>query len=124
LLTPGYPPGDPWDASLARAGSEGRFRVEDHVNGARQVICATGFRRGFAHDPLLARIVEEHGLETVGGWIVLAPDASVPALSDDTRTLALAGVAAQWTFPAADTLAGAKYVGHRFLARIRSCRTR
>jgi hypothetical protein len=88
------------------------------------VICATGFRRGFGHDPLLAGLVADHGLETAERWIVLAPDATVPALTDSTRTLALAGAAAQWAFPAADTLAGAKYVAHGFLRRIESCRTR
>ncbi|HEY2073607.1 MAG TPA: FAD-dependent oxidoreductase [Gaiellaceae bacterium] len=124
LLSPGYPHGRRWDDAIASATYEGRFRIEEAVNGAQQVICATGFKRGFAHDPLLARLVDEHGIETADGWIVLAPDASVPALSDETRTLALAGVAAQWAFPAADTLAGAKYVAHRFLTRIESCRTR
>ena len=88
------------------------------------MICATGFLRGFAHDPLLARLVDEHGLETVEGWIVLDPDASVPGLTDGSRTLALAGAPAQWAFPAADTLAGARYVAHGFLRRIRACRTR
>ncbi|HEX5245912.1 MAG TPA: FAD-dependent oxidoreductase [Gaiellaceae bacterium] len=124
LLAPSYPPGRQWDEPLARATMEGRFRIEDAVNGARQVICATGFRQGFQHDPLLARLVDEHGLDTVDGWIVLAPDGSIPALADGTRTLALTGVAAQWAFPAADTLAGAKYVAHGFLRRIESCRTR
>jgi hypothetical protein len=124
LLLPSYPPGRQWDGPLRRAELEGRFRVEASVNGARQVICATGFVRGFQHDPLLARLVSEHGLETIDGWIVVAPDSTVPALTDPTRTLAVAGVAGQWAFPAADTLMGAKYAAHRFLARIRSCRTR
>ena len=86
------------------------------------MICATGFRRGFRDDPLLARLVDDHGLETFGRWIVLAPDSTVPALTDDSRTLSLAGVAAQWAFPAADTIAGAKYAARAFLRRI--CRTR
>ncbi len=94
------------------------------MNGSRQVICATGFRRGFRHDPLLARLVDEHGLQTTGEWIVLAADATVPGLTDSTRTLALAGVPAQWAFPAADTLAGAKYVAHGLLRRVQACRTR
>ena len=47
------------------------------------MICATGFLRGFRHDPLLARLVDEQGLETVEGWIVLEPDGSVPALTDE-----------------------------------------
>jgi hypothetical protein len=124
LLAPSYPPGEPFDGLLARAAAEGRFRVEESVNGSGQVICATGFERGFRHDALLARLVAEHGLETVDGWIVLGPNATVPALTDATRTLALAGAPAQWAFPAADTLAGARYVAHGFLRRITSCRTR
>ena len=88
------------------------------------MICATGFLRGFLHDPLLVHLVDEHVLETEAGWIVLAPDSTVPGLTDGTRTLALAGVSGQWAFPAADTLAGARYAGRRFLQRIRSCRTR
>ena len=55
---------------------------------------------------------------------MLDADASVPGLTDSTRTLALAGAPAQWAFPAADTLAGARYVAHGFLRRIRACRTR
>jgi hypothetical protein len=68
--------------------------------------------------------VSEHDLATEGDWIVLDPDASVPALTGLTRTLALAGAPAQWAYPAADTLAGARYVAHGFLRRIKACRTR
>jgi hypothetical protein len=123
LLAPSYPAGAAWDEPLARAAAEGRFRVEPALNGAEQVICATGFVRGFGNDPLLQRLVAEHGLETVGDWIVLDDDGSVAALTDATRTLALAGAPAQWAFPAADTLAGARYVAHGFLRRI-ACPTR
>jgi hypothetical protein len=59
------------------------------------VICATGFRRGFEHDPLLKELLVEHALETAGSRVVLSPDSTVSALSDDTRTLALAGPPAQ-----------------------------
>jgi cation diffusion facilitator CzcD-associated flavoprotein CzcO len=124
LLAPSYPPGRRFDEPLVRAAAEGRFRVEEHVNGAEQVICATGFRRGFRHDALLAGLVAEHGLETAESWIVLGPDSTVPQLTDATRTLALAGAQAQWAFPAADTLVGAKYAARGFLGRIRACRTR
>jgi hypothetical protein len=55
---------------------------------------------------------------------VVAPDSTVPTLTDGRRTFALAGAPAQWAFPAADTLVGAKYAAHRFLARVRACRTR
>ena len=121
---PSYPPGRSWDAPVERAAREGRFRVAAEPGGTEQVICATGFRRGFEHDPLLRRLVEEHGLETEGRWIVLADDSTVPRLTDGTRTLALAGVPAQWAYPAADTLVGMKYVARRFARRVVACPTR
>jgi cation diffusion facilitator CzcD-associated flavoprotein CzcO len=124
LLAPSYPPGSAWDRPLARAAAAGRFRVEPELNGSDQVICATGFRSGFRHDPLLAGLVDEHALDTREDWIVLDADASVPALTDATRTLALAGAPAQWAFPAADTLAGARYVARGLLRRVKACRTR
>ena len=65
--------------------------------------------------------VELAALMTAVG-LVLDADSTVQALTDDTRTLALAGVHAQWAFPAADTLAGAKYAARGFLHRV--CRTR
>lgn len=124
LSEPSYPPGRAWDEPIERAAREGRFTVAPEPNGAEQVICATGFRRGFRHDPLLCRLVEEHDLETAERWLVLAPDATVPALTDAMRTLALAGAPAQWAYPAADTLVGMKYVARRFLRRIQRCPTR
>jgi cation diffusion facilitator CzcD-associated flavoprotein CzcO len=121
---PSYPPGQAWDKPIEAAAREGRFRVAAEVNGAEQVICATGFRAGFHHDPLLARLVDEHGLETEDRWIVLADDSTVPALTDATRTLAFAGVPGQWAFPAADTLVGMKVAARCFAQRVVSCRTR
>jgi cation diffusion facilitator CzcD-associated flavoprotein CzcO len=117
---PSYPPGRAWDEPL----STPRFRIAAELNGAEQIICATGFRHGFAKDELLRHLVDEHELQTADRWIVLAPDSTVPALTDETRTLALAGVHAQWAFPAADTLAGAKYAARGFLERVQRCPTR
>jgi hypothetical protein len=117
LLAPSFPPGSEWDEPLA----SDRFSVESRVNGADQVICATGFLHGFRHDPLLARLVAVHELATASGWIEVSPDSTIPALTDESRTLAIAGVAAQWAYPAADTLMGARYAAHGFLRR---CRTR
>jgi hypothetical protein len=124
LTTPSYPAGAQWDEPLERATREGRFRVDQSVNGSAQVIYATGFRRGFRHDRLLACLVAEHDLETADEWLVLDPDSTVPRLSDATRILAVAGAPAQWAFPAADTLAGARYAAHKFLRRIKACRIR
>ena len=123
LSAPSYPKGRAWDEPLEAAAREGRFRVAERVNGAEQVICATGFRRGFRHNSLLAALVEDQGLETVDRWIALDADASVPALTDASRTLALAGAPAQWAYPAADTLMGMKWVARRFARRV-LCRTR
>jgi hypothetical protein len=124
FVAPSYPRGAEWDEPLAQAISGGRFRVEPEVNGAPQVICATGFRRGFQADPLLSDLVRAHGLETAEGWIVLAPDATVPGLTDDSRALALAGSSAQWAHPGADTLVGMKYAARGFLRRVQRWRTR
>ena len=120
---PSYPPGRLWDEALQRAAAEGRFHTAADLNGSEQIICATGFKRCFRHDPLLAGLVTEQALATAGDWIVLEPDSTVPSLTDDTRTLALAGVPAQWAFPAADTLMGAKYAARRFLRRVQACRS-
>ena len=122
LSTPSYPPGAAWDEPLRVAERNGRFRVEASPNGSQQVIAATGFRQGFRHDALLADLVDAHDLPTHDRWIVLEPDSTVAALTDETRTLSLAGVAAQWAFPAADTIAGAKYAAHGFRRHV--CRTR
>jgi cation diffusion facilitator CzcD-associated flavoprotein CzcO len=124
LLAPSFPPGRAWDEPLELAAREGRFRISPSVDGERQIVCATGFRRGYEHDPLLAGLVREHQVDTHDRWIVLGPDCTIPGLTDDTRTLALAGVAAQWAYPAADTLVGAKYAAHGFLRRVKACRTR
>jgi len=117
LLAPSYPPGREWDAPL----ETGLFSVESHVNGADQVVCATGFLHGYEHDALLRGLVDEHELETADCWIALAPDSTVPCLTDASRTLAIAGVSGQWAYPAADTLMGARYAAHGFVSR---CRTR
>jgi cation diffusion facilitator CzcD-associated flavoprotein CzcO len=121
---PSYPPGRGWDEPLERARREGRFQVAPVVNGARQIICATGFKRGFRNDPLLRLLVDEHGVETADEWIVLTPDSTVAGLTDARRTLALAGAPAQWSYPAADTLMGAKYAARRFLRKVQAWRTR
>lgn len=118
LAAPSYPPGPLWDAPLETE----RFHVAPEPPGDCQVIAATGFLKGYRHDPLLADLVDAHGIATHDGWILVDSDSTVPSLTDGTRTLALAGVAGQWAFPASDTIAGAKYAAHAFLRHL--CRTR
>ena len=105
LGAPSYPPGREWDVDVA---------VADRPPPGFQVIAATGFRKGWREDALLADLVTAHELETHDRFLVLAPDSTVPALTNDRRTLSIAGVAAQWAFPAADTIAGAKYAARAF----------
>jgi hypothetical protein len=113
LGQPSFPPGREWDVAVP---------VADEPPAGFQVIAATGFRKGWREDALLADLVAAHDLETHDRYLALAPDSTVPALTDDRRTLSVAGVAAQWAFPAADTIAGAKYAARAFTRRI--CRTR
>jgi hypothetical protein len=121
LTQPSYPLGRAWDEPLEAAARDGRFAVGAAAPDA-QVIAATGFERGFAHDPLIADLVETHDLRSYDCWLVLEADSTVAELTDERRTLSIAGAAAQWAFPAADTIAGAKYATRAFLRRI--CRTR
>jgi cation diffusion facilitator CzcD-associated flavoprotein CzcO len=121
---PSYPLGRNWDEPVENAVRSGRFRVAAESNGAEQVICATGFKRGYAHDPLLARLVADHALPTAENWIALTPDSTVEPLTTEQRTLALGGVAGQWAFPAGDTLMGAKYAARAFRRRVLACRSR
>ncbi len=124
LLAPSYPPGRAWDEPIADAVRQRRFRVAPSLDGEEQIICATGFRRGFHHDPLLAGLVDDHALRVHDRWIVLARDSTIETLTDQTRTLAVGGVSAQWAYPAADTLVGAKYAARAFLRRVKACPTR
>jgi hypothetical protein len=113
LGRPSYPPGRDWDVDVP---------VADAPPPGYQVISATGFRKGWREDALLADLVTAHDLATHDRFLELAPDSTVPALTDDRRTLSIAGVAGQWAFPAADTIAGAKYAARAFTRRV--CRTR
>ncbi len=124
LASPPTPRGASGTSRSSSRSAKGDSVLPRRVDGEPQIVCATGFRRGFEHDTVLRRLVEEHGLHTEGRWVVLAPDATVPALTDATRTLALSGPPAQWAYPAADTLVGMKYVARRFLRRVKACRTR
>jgi hypothetical protein len=113
LARPSFPPGREWHFDVP---------VADVPPAGFQVIAATGFRQGWREDALLADLVGAHDLETHDRYVALAPDSTVPTLSDDRRTLSIAGVAARWAFPAADTIAGAKYAARAFTRRV--CRTR
>jgi hypothetical protein len=113
LSRPSYPPGQEWDVDVP---------VADAPPPGFQIIAATGFRKGWREDALLADLVAAHDLETHDQFVALAPDSTVPALTNGRRTLSIAGIAGRWSFPAADTIAGAKYAARAFTRRV--CRTR
>ena len=122
---PSYPPGrDLGRAARARAP---RRSLPSRLRGERRSAdqsARPGSSAGSATTRCSRRLVAEHGLETAEDWIVLTPDSTVPALTDAERTLALAGAPAQWAYPAADTLMGAKYAARRFLRKVQAWRTR
>ena len=90
------------------------------MNGAEQVICATGLPARVRGTTRCSRSSSTTtGSRRTADWIVLAPDCTVPGAHGRRRgRSALAGVAAQWAYPAADTLVGAKYAAHGFLRRV------
>ena len=123
LSTPSYPPGAAWDEPVAAAAAD--RPLHRHGTGSRRRAGDLRHRasaRAGAKTRCCGDLVETNDLTTHGRWIALAPDSTVPELTDPTRTLSLAGVAGQWAFPAADTIAGAKYAAHGFLRHV--CRTR
>ena len=86
----------------------------------RRAPSSNGDRAGDLRDRLPARLPRttrcsrgssrSTGSRRTDRWIVLAPDSTVPGAHGRRRARSsLAGVAAQWAFPAADTLVGAKY---------------
>ena len=117
--TPSYPPGRAWDEPVERARRAGRFRVAAELNGADQVICATGFTRGYRARSA-ARAPRCRARARHGGQLD-RPRAGLHgrSLTDGERTLAIAGVAGQWAFPAADTLMGAKSAARGFVRKVR-----
>ena len=126
LAQPSYPPGAAWDEPLRRRRSRGDS-ASSRASSSDEYPVPGHLRDGVqARVPArpAARPWSTHGLETHGRWIVLDPDSTVPALTDRARTLTLAGGPAQWAYPAADTIAGAKYAARGFLRRVRRCRTR
>jgi hypothetical protein len=72
LASPSFPPGHDWDKPLVRAASEGRrtnlrrgSEEAQTLSPDLQVICATGFRKGYRHDPLLAKACDNSTIARV-----------------------------------------------------------
>lgn len=93
----------------SRSGPDSSITVD-------MVVAATGFLSGWEEHELLRTLVHEHALATYQDHLVLADDCSVPGLSQPGSVLSIAGPAAAWAYPAADSFAGMKYTARRFAA--------
>ena len=125
LLAPSYPPGRAFDEPLARAAAEGRFRVEPSVNGTEQVVCATGFRRGFEHDPLLAGLVGREAARDGCGLDRARPRFNgARPYRPHANARRRRGCRRNGRFPEPTRIVGAKVAARAFLRRIRACPTR
>ena len=122
---PSYPPGRSWDEPLERAAREGRFRVERDLNGRRA---------GHLRDGLSARLRARPAARAASSpstgsrprsagscWPTTRPSRRSPTRRARSS---LAGVPAQWAFPAADTLVGMKFAARSFRTRVERCPTR
>ena len=67
------PPGRAWDDPLGRAAARGASASRRRRTEREQVICATGFLRGFRHDPCSPGSSTSTALETRRRWIALDP---------------------------------------------------
>jgi hypothetical protein len=80
------------------------------------VIAGTGFDRSALALPLLRRLVEHYELPVHDGRIRLRSNCGVPGLDRPESRLGTMGLTANNVIPHADTIAGLKYVGRRFVA--------
>ena len=125
LGAPSYPPGREWDEPLARAPSEGRFRVApdrqrraaDHLRDR----LSAGLPRT---TPLLRSLVDEHGLEVHAELDRACTGRDRADAHEWVSNAGPLGRARAVGVSRADTLVGMKYVARRFLRRVEACPTR
>src|SRR5439155_20478828 len=79
------------------------------------VVCGTGFVRSALAIPVIRRLVEQHGLAVDDDRVVLLSNCGVPGLDLAESRLCVMGLLANNVIPHADTIAGLKYVGRRFV---------
>ncbi len=82
-----------------------------------KVICATGFLPPVTQ-PLLARLIEQHNLPTIGGFLKVPDQCYVPELSTEASYMGVVGSAATWAFPCADQLSGLKLAARQVASLI------
>src|SRR5207253_2532872 len=79
------------------------------------VVCGTGFVRSALAVPVIRRLVEQYGLAVDDDRVVLLSNCGVPGLDLAESRLCVMGLLANNVIPHADTIAGLKYVGRRFV---------
>jgi hypothetical protein len=132
-----------WAARIQRATHEGRFeqiigeidRMEPGPAGLRihissrhgpdygwldvtGVIAGTGFVKSVLTVPLLRRLIEFYGLPIEAGRLRLRTNCGLPGLDMAESRIGMMGIFANTVIPHADTIAGLKYIGRRFVADV------
>ncbi|MGH2447308.1 MAG: SidA/IucD/PvdA family monooxygenase, partial [Chloroflexota bacterium] len=111
-------------AGIERIGDRVSMNVRELGSGhletieGAMMIAATGFQSSWEDIPILRDLVEEQGVTVCGTLLKLEDDCSVPVVSQLESSVALSGPLSRWAYPPADSLAGMKYAGRRFAARV------
>jgi hypothetical protein len=130
-----------WAETIKAGEAEGRFaaaigeidRVERGAGGLRVhvssrhgedpgwlqvtgVIAGTGFEKSVFTIPLLRRLIEYYRVPVEDGRMRLQSNCGVPGLDRTDSRLCCMGLIANSVIPHADTIAGLKYIGRRFVA--------
>ena len=132
-----------WAEIVAQGRAEGRFeeltgeidRVEPgpagvrvHVRGpvgsdqgtldVTGIVCGTGFNKSPLLLPLMRRLIQHYGVPVEHGKLLLRSNCGLPPLDMPRSRVACMGLLANGIIPSADTIAGLKYIGRRFVSDV------
>jgi len=135
------PPRRGWAARIQRGRAEGRFEqivgeIDDvqpgpaglrlHVKArtgedpgwldVTGIVAGTGFNKSVLTVPLYRRLIQHYGVPVQEGRMALTNTCGVPPLDAPDSRLAMMGIFANLVVAHADTIAGLKYIGRRFVA--------
>jgi hypothetical protein len=80
------------------------------------VVAGTGFNKSVLTIPLLRRLIDFYKVPIVDGRMTLQTNCGVPGLDRPDSRLCCMGLIANNVIPHADTIAGLKFIGRRFVA--------
>jgi len=112
-------------ATIEPAGHEVDGPLVLHLQTGESVevdglVCATGFVTAAHAYPLIAQLALAYDLPTVGNFLAVADDFTLPPLSQDINVLGVVGSLARWALPVADTFVGIKYAARRLAHQLLS----